>query len=59
MEEVIEQAIAVLGQHRLGMELHSVDRVLDVLHGHDLAVLRRGGDTRATAGSDAGAMTSE
>ena len=44
MEEVVEQAIAMLGQHRLRVELHPVDRVIDVLHCHDLTVLGRGRD---------------
>ena len=58
VQEVIDQAIAVLGEHRLGMELHAVDRMLAVLDGHDLAVLRRGRHLQL-GGTEAGAMTSE
>ena len=45
MEELVEQAIAMLGQYRFGMELHPVDRVRNVLHRHDLAVFRPRGDS--------------
>ena len=58
VQEVIEQAIAVLGQHRLGMELHSVDRMLDMLDRHDLAVLGVA-VTSSAGGTDPGAITSE
>ena len=43
VEEVVEHAVAVLGEHRLRVELHAVHRVPHVLHRHDLAVLRRRG----------------
>jgi hypothetical protein len=43
VEEVVEQAVPVLGENRLGMELNSMYRVLDMLYAHDLPVVRRGG----------------
>ena len=47
VQEVIEQAVPVLGQDRLGMELHSMHRMLDMLNRHNLAVLGGGGDLEA------------
>ena len=41
VQEVIDQAVAVLRQHRFRVELHPVHRVPGVLDGHDLAVLGR------------------
>ena len=44
MEEMIDQPIALLGQHRFGVELYSVHRIPNMLHGHDLTVFRRRDD---------------
>ena len=38
-QEVLQQRVAVLGQDRLGVELHALDRELAVAHAHDLAVV--------------------
>src|SRR6476646_9864841 len=38
-KEVLEHLPAVLGQERLGMELHALDRQLAVPDGHDLSVV--------------------
>src|SRR6188768_3149259 len=42
-EEVAEYLAAVLGEDRLGMELHALDRQLAVPDRHDLAILGRSG----------------
>src|SRR6266545_4070126 len=36
LQEVLQQALAMLGPDRFGVELDAVDGVLPVLHGHDL-----------------------
>src|SRR4051812_22436808 len=40
---MVANAVAVLRQHGLRMELHPVHRVLDMADRHDLTVLRGGG----------------
>src|SRR5258708_21217476 len=40
LQEILQHFVAVLGQHRLGMELHPFDRQAAVAQAHDLAVLR-------------------
>jgi len=42
VEEPVEQAVALLAEHRLGMELQPHHGVLRVPDRHDRAVLRRG-----------------
>src|SRR5690348_3629995 len=53
-DEVAEDLLALLRQHRLGMELHAVRRVLGVTEAHDDAVMRPGGDDEL--GRDARAL---
>ena len=40
-----QELIAMLGQHRLGVELHPDDRVIPMLNRHDLSVVRGSGDS--------------
>ena len=48
-----QQRVAVLGQDRLGVELHALDRQRLVAHAHDLAVVGPGGDSRHRAATRA------
>ena len=56
-EEVPDEALAVLGADGFGMELESLDPVLDVADGHDLAV--RGGRADLEADRQAFALDGE
>src|SRR5512137_2339249 len=47
LQEVAEQRVAVLGQERLGVELHALDGERAVAHAHDLAVLGGRADLEA------------
>ncbi len=59
VEEIPQDAMAVLGGDRFGMELHAVHRVGLVAQAHDDAVLGVRRLRRGISGIDSGAIVSE
>src|SRR5215467_14584318 len=47
VQEIGEHFVTLLGQDRLGMELHALHGELAVAHAHDLAILAFGGHLKA------------
>src|SRR5690606_15466625 len=47
LQEVAQQCVAVFGEERFGMELHTFDRVVAVAQAHQLAVVAEGGRLEA------------
>src|SRR5690242_14127285 len=47
LQKILEDLTAALGENALGMELHSPNRKLPMLHAHDFALLSFSGDLEA------------